>query len=181
MDIEVALARDIVKRTLFVGPIVVGVAWAIRGPVGALSALTGVAIVVGNFLLSGWLMSTAMKISLSAYHAAALFGFLLRLALIAGAMFAVAALFDVDRYAMGIAAVGILLKLTTGPRFPKLSSAIYLAMGWMVLIAIRPLWQNVPGWGIALLVFGGLAYTLGVVFYLAPRRKRIALSMRQSD
>ncbi len=113
VDIEVALARDIVKRTLFVGPIAVGVAWAIRGPVGALSALIGVAIVVGNFLLSGWLMSTAIKISLSAYHAAALFGFLLRLALIAGAMFAVAALFDVDRYAMGIAAVGSYLVLLT--------------------------------------------------------------------
>ena len=69
----------------------------------------------------------------------------------------------------GIAVVGILLKLITGPRYPRVSSAMYVAMGWMVLIAIRPLWQNVPGWGIALLVFGGLAYTLGVVFYLAPK------------
>jgi len=112
-DIEIALARDIVKRSLVVGPIAVGIAWAIRGHIGALSALLGVAIVVGNFLISGWLLSTAIKISLSAYHAAALFGFVLRLALIAGAMFAVAALFDVDRYAMGIAAVGSYLVLLT--------------------------------------------------------------------
>jgi len=112
-DIEVALARDIVKRALLVGPVGVGVAWAIRGPGGALAAFLGVAIVVGNFLLSGWLLSTAMKISLGAYHAAALFGFVLRLALIAGAMFAVAALFEVDRYAMGIAAVGSYLVLLT--------------------------------------------------------------------
>lgn len=70
-----------------------------------------------------------------------------------------------------IAVAGILLKLVTGPRYPRVSSAVYVAMGWMVLVAIRPLWQNVPGWGIALLVFGGLSYTLGVGFYLAPRLK----------
>lgn len=69
----------------------------------------------------------------------------------------------------GIAVVGILLKLIAGPRYPRVSSAGYLAMGWMVLVAIRPLWQNVPGWGLALLVFGGLAYTLGIGFYLAPK------------
>ncbi|MFH1765640.1 MAG: hemolysin III family protein [Gemmatimonadota bacterium] len=70
-----------------------------------------------------------------------------------------------------IAVVGILLKLVAGPRYPRVSSAAYVAMGWMVLVALRPLWQNVPGWGIALLICGGLAYTLGVVFYLAPRLK----------
>lgn len=69
----------------------------------------------------------------------------------------------------GLAAVGIVMKLWFGPRFPKLSSALYVALGWMVLIAVRPLMQNVPGWGLALLVLGGLSYTGGVVFYLAPR------------
>lgn len=113
MDIELSLARDIVKRALVVGPIAVGIAWVIRGPDGALAAALGVAIVVGNFLLSGWILSRALKISLSVYHAAALFGFLLRLALIAAAMFAAAALFEVDRYAMGIAAVGSYLVLLT--------------------------------------------------------------------
>jgi hypothetical protein len=113
MDIELSLARDIVKRALVVGPVAVGIAWAIRGPGGALAAAIGVAIVVANFLLSGWILSRALKISLSVYHAAALFGFVLRLALIAAAMFATAALFDVDRYAMGIAAVGSYLVLLT--------------------------------------------------------------------
>ncbi|MGD2120916.1 MAG: hemolysin III family protein [Gemmatimonadota bacterium] len=69
----------------------------------------------------------------------------------------------------GIAAIGIGLKLVAGPKHPRLSSAMYVAMGWLVLIAIRPLWLNVPGMGILLLVLGGLAYTLGVGFYLAPR------------
>ena len=67
----------------------------------------------------------------------------------------------------GIALVGVLAKFVAGPRYPRLSSALYLAMGWMVLIAGRPLVQNVPTWGIVLMVLGGLAYTLGVVFYLA--------------
>jgi hemolysin III len=69
----------------------------------------------------------------------------------------------------GLAAVGIIVKLTAGPRWPILSTGLYIAMGWMVVIAIRPLWLRVPGEGIALLVAGGLAYTLGVVFYAQPR------------
>ena len=113
MDVEARLALKIVKRGLVVGPIAVGIAWAIRGPEGALAAAIGVAIVVGNFLLSGWILSRALKISLGVYHAAALFGYVLRLALIAGVMFGVAALFEVDRYAMGIAAVGSYLVLLT--------------------------------------------------------------------
>jgi hypothetical protein len=113
VDVEAAVARQIVRRSLVIGPLAVGLAWLIRGPEGAGAAAIGVAIVVGNFLLSGWLLSRAVKISLSVYHAAALFGFVLRLALIAGAMFAAAALFDVDRYAMGIAAVGSYLVLLT--------------------------------------------------------------------
>lgn len=69
----------------------------------------------------------------------------------------------------GLAAVGIVLKLWFGPRFPKLSSALYVALGWIVIIAIRPLIESLPGWGLALLVLGGLSYTGGVAFYLAPR------------
>jgi hemolysin III len=69
----------------------------------------------------------------------------------------------------GIAVIGILVKLIGGPRYPKVSSAMYIAMGWMVLVAIKPLLQNVPGWGLVLLVLGGVAYTSGVGFYLARK------------
>jgi uncharacterized membrane protein len=113
VDVELSLARHIVFRALIVGPIAVAVAWLIRGPSGAAGAAIGVAIVVGNFLLSGWVLSRALRISPSVYHAAALFGFVLRLALIAGAMFAASVLFEVDRYAMGFAAVGSYLVLLT--------------------------------------------------------------------
>jgi hemolysin III len=71
----------------------------------------------------------------------------------------------------GLAAGGVVVKLTVGPRWPVLSTALYLAMGWLVVIAIRPLWLRVPGEGIALLAAGGMAYTLGVIFYAQPRMR----------
>lgn len=71
----------------------------------------------------------------------------------------------------GLAVSGVIIKLTAGTRWPALSTGLYLAMGWLVVIAIRPLWTRVPGDGIALLVAGGLAYTLGVIFYAQPRMR----------
>ena len=67
----------------------------------------------------------------------------------------------------GAAAVGVYDKLISGIRHPRLSTALYLIMGWSVLIAIRPLVLNVPPSGIRWLVAGGLSYTVGVVFYKA--------------
>ena len=69
----------------------------------------------------------------------------------------------------GLAAAGVALKLAAGVRWPVVSTLVYVAMGWLVLVAIRPLLERVPGPGIALLVAGGVAYTAGVVFYAAPR------------
>jgi hypothetical protein len=69
--------------------------------------------VVANFLVSGALLSAAARISLSLYHAAALFGFLLRLVLITVVMLMVARVFDIDRMAFGVAAVVSYLVLLT--------------------------------------------------------------------
>ncbi|NIP30950.1 MAG: hypothetical protein GTO02_05795 [Candidatus Dadabacteria bacterium] len=41
----------------------------------------------------------------------------------------------------------------------------YLIMGWLVLIAIKPLWLSLPQWGLFWVFAGGLAYTLGIHFY----------------
>ena len=71
----------------------------------------------------------------------------------------------------GLAAVGIAHTLVAGVRWPNLRVAVYVAMGWLVLIAIRPLWASMPAPGIALVVAGGVAYTGGVGFYGAPRMR----------
>ena len=65
------------------------------------------------------------------------------------------------------AAVGVSDKLISGIRHPRLSTVLYLIMGWTVVIAIRPLVLSMPAPGLAWLVAGGLSYTLGVVFYAA--------------
>jgi hemolysin III len=71
----------------------------------------------------------------------------------------------------GLAAVGITLKLAAGVRWPVVSTLVYIAMGWLVVVAVRPLLASVPGPGVALLAAGGLAYTGGVVFYAQPRMR----------
>lgn len=64
-----------------------------------------------------------------------------------------------------LAVVGILLKTTVGFRFPRLSTFLYLLMGWVAVVAFKPLAQSVPLAGIWWIVAGGLLYTGGVVFY----------------
>ena len=66
----------------------------------------------------------------------------------------------------GIALGGVILKTILLPRFDKLGTALYVLMGWMICIAIRPLMESVNGVGMAWLVAGGLFYTGGVAFYL---------------
>lgn len=101
-DIESALARHTVQRAVFVGPVLVAAFAVFRGWSGAVASAVGVLIVVGYFLIGGAMLSVAARISLAAYHAAALLGFFLRLGLIALTMLAVARLTDIDRMALGI-------------------------------------------------------------------------------
>jgi len=67
----------------------------------------------------------------------------------------------------GLAVAGILFKSIGGLRYPMLSNIVYLAMGWLIIIAIKPLSDHVPIWGIVWLGAGGIAYTLGVAFFAA--------------
>lgn len=73
-----------------------------------------------------------------------------------------------------LAIVGVTLKSVGGMASPWLSTGLYLVMGWLVLIAATPLVERVPGPGVTLLVAGGLAYTLGVVFFALDSRIRYA-------
>lgn len=64
-----------------------------------------------------------------------------------------------------LAVVGILLKTTVGFRFPRLSTFLYLFMGWVAVVGFKPLAAAIPGAGLWWIVAGGLLYTGGVVFY----------------
>ncbi len=69
----------------------------------------------------------------------------------------------------GIALLGVVLKVRWTGRFRLLSTLMYVAMGWLVVIAVRPMLAVVPAPGLWLLLAGGLCYTGGAVFYLAKR------------
>ena len=103
--IEAIISKHIAKRGLVVAPILALVFGLLQGWPGAVAALVGVAIVVANFLLGGFIMSRAARVSMNMYHAAALFGFLIRLGLITVSMLIIANVTDLDRMAMGISVV----------------------------------------------------------------------------
>ncbi|KAB2879181.1 hemolysin III family protein [bacterium] len=66
----------------------------------------------------------------------------------------------------GLALTGIIFKLYFTGRFNKASTIIYVLMGWIAVIAIKPMIDIIPIGGLALLFGGGLSYTLGVIFYV---------------
>lgn len=67
-----------------------------------------------------------------------------------------------------LAVAGVVFKLFYTGRFKLLSTAIYIAMGWLVVVAIKPMWGALDAWTIGWLFAGGLFYTLGTVFYHRP-------------
>ena len=68
-----------------------------------------------------------------------------------------------------LALAGITLTVVEGERFERLSTPVYVVMGWLIVFAIRPLARELPLPGLLLLVAGGLAYSAGVGFLTAPR------------
>lgn len=67
-----------------------------------------------------------------------------------------------------LALAGVVFKLFFTGRFKGLSTGIYIAMGWLVLVAIKPLLAALDGWTFGWLLAGGVCYTLGTVFYHRP-------------
>jgi hemolysin III len=73
-----------------------------------------------------------------------------------------------------LAIAGAVLRGADRLSHPYLSTALYLVMGWLVVVAAVPLVERMPAVGLAWLLAGGLAYTVGVTFYLLDNRLKFA-------
>lgn len=70
----------------------------------------------------------------------------------------------------GLAVIGVILKAFDKMHNPIISTSLYLLMGWLILIAVYPLYTRIPVSGLLWLVAGGLAYTIGVFFFATDSR-----------
>ena len=80
---EAEITRDIVKRGLIVAPVLIGASWLIWGSAGAWSSAYGLGLVLCNFMIAAGLVATTARISYALMMAATLFGYILRLGIIA--------------------------------------------------------------------------------------------------
>ncbi len=69
------------------------------------------------------------------------------------------------------AAFGITLKVLYPNRFERVSLSLYLLMGWMIVVALKPLIAAMSEGGMWLMVAGGLSYTFGIIFYIKDHRR----------
>jgi hemolysin III len=69
----------------------------------------------------------------------------------------------------GLGTVGAVLKIFTAHKLRVIGPLIYIALGWSVVFALKPLSAGLPANGLMLLFAGGAAYTVGVIFYLWDR------------
>jgi hemolysin III len=72
----------------------------------------------------------------------------------------------------GLAIIGVALKVNGRMSNPVISTGYYLLMGWLILIAVKPLYDRMPVSGILWLVAGGVAYSAGVAFFATDWRLR---------
>jgi len=63
----------------------------------------------------------------------------------------------------------VVLTAISRVRYPTLSTLIYLLLGWMLVVGLKPLWLHMNHWGLFWIAAGGIAYTLGVAFFAADR------------
>ncbi len=70
----------------------------------------------------------------------------------------------------GLALTGIVFTLMGRLVNSNVATGLYLLMGWLVVIAAKPVYLSVPTWGLVWILLGGVAYTTGVGFYVADRR-----------
>ncbi len=66
-----------------------------------------------------------------------------------------------------LAAAGVGLTVLGDLRYPVLSALLCLAMGWLCLVALRPISRSLPGQGLLMILIGGVSYTAGLAFWAA--------------
>jgi len=71
----------------------------------------------------------------------------------------------------GAALAGVVFKIFFIGKFDKLSTVMYVLMGWMVVFAMKPLYENLSPQGLFWLIMGGVFYTVGAVFYTQNKLK----------
>jgi hemolysin III len=67
------------------------------------------------------------------------------------------------------ATIGIVIKLLYPHRFERVSLALYIGMGWLIVTALKPLFANVAAADLWLLLGGGVVYSAGIAFYVIER------------
>ena len=65
----------------------------------------------------------------------------------------------------GLAVLGVVFKAFYINRFPAISMGVYLGMGWLCVVAVKPLLENLTTSGFLCLLAGGISYTVGTIFY----------------
>ncbi len=71
----------------------------------------------------------------------------------------------------GMAVTGIILKLFFAGRYNVVSAIAYVIMGWVIIIALKPLISNLEAAGLWWLLAGGISYSVGVIFYLSNKMR----------
>ena len=168
------------------------IANAVTHGIGALLAITGLVILMiyadGQYTLSFAIYGTTLIILYLAstlYHSLIFtrarnlfrkFDHMAIFLLIAGTYtpFCLTALDGWLRWTMlgtvwGFAITGVVLKSLFTGKFEWLSTGIYILTGWLVILAIKPIYEFLSLEGFLLLIFGGAAYTIGTIFYLNHR------------
>ena len=70
-----------------------------------------------------------------------------------------------------LAIAGIVFEIATIGRWPKLSTYLYLGLGWLSLFIIYPLFRSIELAGLLLLILGGVTYSVGTIFYRMKQNK----------
>lgn len=74
----------------------------------------------------------------------------------------------------GLAVIGIIQEILIGKRTQFFSMLLYVLMGWLMLVAVKPIFSTLSTLGLLWLILGGILYTLGIVFFVLDEKVKHA-------